>query len=60
MSDQRGTKQRTRQFTLDQLRADRPRVVTAAKKDGGCIVVDKEGRRLFSLWIPQAPLGNAD
>jgi hypothetical protein len=60
MSDQRGTKQATRQFTLDQLRADRSRVVTAAKKDGGCIVVDQEGRRLFSLWIPQAPLGSAD
>ena len=60
MSDRRGTKQGTRQFTLDQLRANRSRVVTAAKKDGGCIVVGKEGQRLFSLWIPQTPLADAD
>lgn len=60
MSDRRGTKQGTRQFTVDQLRGDRSRVVSAAKKDGGCVVVDKEGRRLFSLWIPQEPLTDAD
>ncbi len=60
MSDRRGTKQGERQFTLDQLRDDRSRVVSAAKKDGGCIVIDKQGQRLFSLWIPQTPLGDAD
>jgi hypothetical protein len=59
MSDRRGTKQE-RQFTLDQLRDDRSRVVGAAKKDGGCIVIDKQGQRLFSLWIPQTPLDDAD
>lgn len=60
MSNRRGTKDATRKFTLDQLREDRPRVVSAAKKDGGCIVVDKKGHRLFSLWIPQTPLTDAD
>jgi hypothetical protein len=57
MSGRRDTKQGTRQFTLDELRANRSRVVNGAK-NGGCIVVDKEGRRLFSLWIPQTPLGS--
>jgi len=60
MSDRRGTKQGTRQFTLDQLRDERSRVVKAAKTEGGCIVVDKEGQRLFSIWIPQTPIGQAD
>ena len=60
MSDRRGTKDSTRKFTLDQLREDRSRVVSAAKKDGGCIVVDEEGHRLFSLWIPQEPLTEAE
>ena len=56
MSDRRGTKQGTPHFTLEQLRENRSRAVAAAKKGGGCIVVDKEGQRLFSLWIPQGPL----
>jgi hypothetical protein len=60
MSDRRGTKQGTREFTLDQLRDDRPRVVSAAKQEGGCFVVDKEGQRLFSIWIPQTPIADVD
>jgi hypothetical protein len=59
MSDRRDTKQGTRQFTMDELREEQSRVVTAAKKDGGCVVVDKEGQQLFSLWIPQEPIGEA-
>lgn len=58
MSDRRGTKRDTRHFTLDQLRDDSPRVFSAAKKDGGCFVVDKEGKRLFSVWIPQTPVSD--
>ena len=45
-----------REFTLDQLRENRSRVISAAKKGGGCIVVDKDGKRIFSLWIPQQPV----
>lgn len=60
MSDHRGTKHGTRRFTLDQLRDERSRVAAAAKKDGGCIVVDKKGQRIFSLWIPQGPLGSSE
>jgi hypothetical protein len=60
MSDRRGKRRRTQEFTLDQLRNDRVRVISAAKKGGGCIVVDTEGKRLFSLWIPQTPIADAD
>ena len=60
MSDHRGTKPATRQFTLEQLRGEHSRVASAAKKDGGCIVVDQKGQRIFSLWIPQEPLGSSD
>ena len=60
MADHRGTKSATRRFTLDQLRGDTSRVASAAKKDGGCIVVDQEGQRIFSLWIPQEPLGSSE
>ena len=60
MSERRSTKRKTRQFTLDDLRQNRSRVVRAAKKDGGCIVVDKNGQRLFTLCIPQGPVDNAD
>jgi hypothetical protein len=60
MSDRSAKKQGTRQFTFDQLREDRSRVVSAAKKDGGCIVVNNEGQRLCSLWIPQSPVSDAD
>jgi len=49
-----------RKFTIEQLRHARSRVATAAKQDGGCIVVDKEGHRIFSLWIPQEPLGSGE
>ena len=40
------------------LRDERSRVVKAAKTKGGCIVVDKEGQRLFSIWIPQTPVSD--
>jgi len=45
---------------LEQLRGEHSRVASAAKKDGGCIVVDQKGQRIFSLWIPQKPLGSSD
>jgi hypothetical protein len=60
MAVRRGTKRKlrrarathtTRTFTLDELRADRLRVMRVVKKEGGCIVVDNEGKKLFSLWI---------
>ena len=56
MSDRRSTKPKAPHFTLEDLRVNRSRAVTAAKKDGGCIVVDNQGQRLLSLWIPQEPL----
>jgi hypothetical protein len=31
-------------------------VVKVLKKEGGCIVVDNEGKQLFTLWIPQTPI----
>lgn len=52
------TEQSVRTFTLDQLRNEHSHVSAALKKDGGCIVVDKNGRRIFSLWNPQGPLDN--
>ena len=42
-----------RTFTREQLRQDPLRVVGAAKEDGGCMVVDNDGQKLFSLWYPQ-------
>jgi hypothetical protein len=57
MSERRGTRRKTRRtrttrtFTFDQLRADRLRVMKVVKKEGGCIVVDNEGKKLFSLWL---------
>ena len=53
-------KQGKQRFTLDQLRDDRSRVAAAAKQDGGCLVVDKNGQTIFTLCIPQGPLGNDD
>lgn len=53
MSDRRGTRRRTRSFTFDQLGEDPLRVVGAAKKDGGCIVVDKDGQQLFGIFFPR-------
>lgn len=40
-------------FTLEQLRNEHSLVVSAAKKEGGCFVVDPKGQIIFSLWIPQ-------
>ena len=53
MSARRSKKPGARQFTIEQLRDDHARVIKAAKKAGGVIVVDSEGQRRFSLWIPQ-------
>lgn len=60
MPNHRGTKQATRQFTLDQLSSESDRVASAASKDGGCIVVDEKGKRIFNIWIPREPLGSDD
>jgi hypothetical protein len=60
MSDRRARKDATRKFSLEQVRADRARVLSAARKGGGCIVVDEKGERLFSLWIPQTPISDGD
>jgi hypothetical protein len=54
MPDRRATP--PEKFTLDQLRDEPSTVAKAAKQEGGCIVVDKEGHRLCSLWIPQRPV----
>lgn len=43
-------------FTIEQLRTDRARVVMAAKGQEGAVVVDTQGERRFSIWIPQGPL----
>jgi hypothetical protein len=57
MSQRRGTKRRIRRartvrtFTLEQLRANRLRVMNVVKKEGGCVVVDNEGNKVFSMWI---------
>ena len=59
MSDQPRTNQAQR-FTLEELRRDRSRVVTAAKENRGAIVVDDKGQRRFSLWIPQGPIDHDD
>jgi hypothetical protein len=55
MSERRSTDE-AQCFTLDELRHDRSRVVSAAKEDRGAIVVDEQGQRRFSIWIPQGPI----
>ena len=60
MSGRRAKKDAMRKFTLHQLRNDRSRVVGGAKKADGCIIVDENGQRLFSLWIPQEPFTEAE
>lgn len=55
------TKQQTNTFTFDQLRDKREHArIIAAAKDGGCIVVDENGERRLSIWIPQEPLCSCD
>jgi hypothetical protein len=51
---------RPRKFTLDQLRHQPSIVARAAKQKGGCIVVDKEGRQVCSIWIPQGRINFHD
>lgn len=55
MMERRSSERSDRFFTLEQLREDHALVASAAKKDGGCIVIDDEGRELFTLSIPQDP-----
>ncbi len=57
MSIQRVTRVGVRRFTLDQLRSEHALLASAAREADGCIVVDSDGRKIFSLWIPQEPLG---
>jgi len=53
MSDRRGTRRSARKFTFEQLRKESSRVIGVAKKDGGCLVVDKDGTQLFGIYFPQ-------
>jgi hypothetical protein len=51
---------KVRTFTIDQLRRERQRVVSAARQREGAIVVDKKGERRFSIWIPQGAFSKVD
>jgi hypothetical protein len=57
MSNRRNATE-ARRFTFEEFRSDRSRVVTAAKEERGAIVVDEKGQRIYSIWIPQGPIGD--
>jgi hypothetical protein len=57
MSERHGT-DGVQTFTFDELRHDQARVIDAAKGDRGAIVVDEKGQRIYSIWIPQGPIGS--
>jgi hypothetical protein len=42
--------------TRDQLSTDRELVAAAARQPGGVQVVDEQGRRRFTIWIPMEPI----
>jgi len=45
-----------RRVTLDEFDRDLPRVLVAARKPGGVVVVDADGNTRFHLSIPHAAL----
>lgn len=45
-------------ITIEEFDRD-PNVITAARKNGGLLVVDAQGNPQFTFWIPNAALPTA-
>lgn len=46
-----------RVITLDELKRDHRKAARMARSDHGVDVVDDQGKKIFSLWIPNKALG---
>jgi hypothetical protein len=56
MAKARTRRAKQRRVTLDEFDRDLPRVLVAARKAGGVVVVDADGNTRFHLSIPHAAL----